>query len=373
MTNKKIFIFTSIFSKSKNGGGPVKSLTFLVNELKNLYNIVIVTSNKDVKSNISYENIKTNTLLNDSGFRIIYNKNYFYPSFLSKLIDNESILYFNSFFDLKFTIIPMLIFKENYKVIIAPRGQLEKHAINSSNLLFKKQFFLIFFKIIFSNKKIVFHATSELEKNHITKYFPNNRIFISQNLTSPTIETTFSYLNKGSNNFKVIFISRISRKKNLHLIFEILRNFNYIIQFDVYGPIEDKEYFNYCHKIFSSFPKNISYNYKGTVDSKSVVELFKDYHVFLFPTLSENFGHVIFESLSASTPVVTSDNVPWDLDTNRAGFNIKSQNVDSYVNAIKNLYELNNTDYNQIRSNSFKFSRAIIDKDNIIKSFINEL
>jgi glycosyltransferase involved in cell wall biosynthesis len=32
----------------------------------------------------------------------------------------------------------------------------------------------------------------------------------------------------------------------------------------------------------------------------------------VFPTLGENFGHVIAESLSASCPVICSDQTPWN-------------------------------------------------------------
>ena len=38
---------------------------------------------------------------------------------------------------------------------------------------------------------------------------------------------------------------------------------------------------------------------------------FSEYDAFVFPTRGENFGHVIAESLSASCPVVCTDQTPW--------------------------------------------------------------
>lgn len=35
------------------------------------------------------------------------------------------------------------------------------------------------------------------------------------------------------------------------------------------------------------------------------------YDLFVFPTLGENFGHVVIESLSAGTPVFMSNTTPW--------------------------------------------------------------
>jgi len=47
-------------------------------------------------------------------------------------------------------------------------------------------------------------------------------------------------------------------------------------------------------------------------------ERLADYDAFIFPTLGENFGHVIIESLSAGCPVLCSDQTPWN-DVFRAG------------------------------------------------------
>jgi glycosyltransferase involved in cell wall biosynthesis len=42
-----------------------------------------------------------------------------------------------------------------------------------------------------------------------------------------------------------------------------------------------------------------------------VREVFSRYDAFVLPTLGENVGHVIAESLSASCPVICSDETPW--------------------------------------------------------------
>ena len=39
--------------------------------------------------------------------------------------------------------------------------------------------------------------------------------------------------------------------------------------------------------------------------------MFSKYDAFIFPTLSENYGHVIVESLIVGTPVIISNNTPW--------------------------------------------------------------
>ncbi|KEF34226.1 hypothetical protein RDMS_08205 [Deinococcus sp. RL] len=51
--------------------------------------------------------------------------------------------------------------------------------------------------------------------------------------------------------------------------------------------------------------------YRGVAEHQRVREIFSSYDVFLFPTLGENYGHVIWEALAAGCPVVVSDQTSW--------------------------------------------------------------
>ena len=51
--------------------------------------------------------------------------------------------------------------------------------------------------------------------------------------------------------------------------------------------------------------------YHGELQPDAVVTTFARYDAFAFPTLGENFGHVIAESLSAGCAVICSDQTPW--------------------------------------------------------------
>lgn len=56
-----------------------------------------------------------------------------------------------------------------------------------------------------------------------------------------------------------------------------------------------------------------------TLELDSVCDAFAQYDAFLFPTLGENLGHVIAESLSAGCPVVCSRSTPWTRVLSRGG------------------------------------------------------
>ena len=88
-------------------------------------------------------------------------------------------------------------------------------------------------------------------------------------------------------------------------------------------------------------PPNISWEYKGLVDSEKVVQTLRPYHVFLFPTLGENYGHVIQEALSAGCACILSDQTPWnDLEENDVGFVYPLKQIDDYVKAVDHYAEM---------------------------------
>lgn len=59
---------------------------------------------------------------------------------------------------------------------------------------------------------------------------------------------------------------------------------------------------------------------------------------FLFPTLGENYGHVIFEALAAGCPVIVSDQTPWqDLEKREVGWVIPLADQQRYCQVIEQI------------------------------------
>jgi glycosyltransferase involved in cell wall biosynthesis len=110
---------------------------------------------------------------------------------------------------------------------------------------------------------------------------------------------------------RLVFIGRISAIKNLKLALIALRGLSQPVDFDIYGPVEDAAYWSGCRAVISQLPAATRVAYRGEVAPAEVRRTFADYDAFVFPTLGENFGHVIAESLSASCPVLCSDRTPW--------------------------------------------------------------
>jgi len=68
--------------------------------------------------------------------------------------------------------------------------------------------------------------------------------------------------------------------------------------------------------------------------------------VFALPSLGENYGHVIYEALSAGLPVILSDKTPWrSLADAGVGFDVSLDNVDNFVRPMQALLDMNPVEY----------------------------
>ena len=107
------------------------------------------------------------------------------------------------------------------------------------------------------------------------------------------------------------FLARIHPIKNLDFLFDVVNNVQEEIELHIYGTVDDQHYLDKCVELFKSVKKHVHVKFCGEVLQSNVVSVLSKYDLYLLPTLGENFGHTIYESLSASTPVLVSDKTPW--------------------------------------------------------------
>jgi glycosyltransferase involved in cell wall biosynthesis len=105
---------------------------------------------------------------------------------------------------------------------------------------------------------------------------------------------------------------------------------------EIYGMIEDEQYWRECQALIKRLPSHITVTHHGGVHPEHVQSAFASFHFFLFPTRGENFGHVIVESLLAGTPVLISDRTPWGaLELASAGWCTPLSDVKRWVELLR--------------------------------------
>lgn len=351
----KILIILTGFLPGKKFGGPPISVDNFCSLMKE-DECFIVTRNHDMGETETYKDIKSGW--NDRGnCKVLYlsDKEYGYRKYEEVIKEiNPDVIYLQGLF--QNCIIPCLFLakKHNIPVLLAPRGELCAGAFKKK---YKKVPYIIFLKIFGLLNKVHFQSTSEEETEAIMQHLgiTEDRIHFLTNVPSiPKKE--YPVPEKQPGVAKFIFISRIVRKKNLKAAISYFKNIEGDVTFDIYGPIEDKDYWQECQDEIKLLPSNIKVNYCGLVSHNQIHETFARYHAFLFPTFSENFGHVIAEALSVGCPVIISDQTPWnDVEKYNAGWALAIDKEQLFVNAIRALMGYKNNDEGKIRVNSKKY------------------
>lgn len=368
---KKILIIMAGFFPGKNYGGPPVSIDNFCSMMKE-YKVYIVTTDHDLGDKERYKDISHGW--NDRGnCKVIYlaDKSYRYGVLYSicKKI-NPDWIYLQGLFQM--CIIPGLFLAKVQKrrLLLATRGELCEGAFKKR---WKKLPYIAFLRIFGLLSAIEFQSTSEEESKAIKKWLriKKERIHYLPNVPTLSIEDK-GISTKVAGKANMVFISRIVPKKNLMYVLNRLKNIKKEIIFDIYGAIEDEKYWDACKKIIGVLPANIIVNYCGVLGHDQVMETFQKYDAFLFPTLSENYGHVIVEALQSGCPVIISDQTPWrDLEVCGAGWNINLENEKAYEEAVNSIVDADLKKINKMRHAAREYINSKLEVEKIREAYRN--
>lgn len=370
MPNKpNILIFIDWFLPGFKAGGPIKSVSNIVNSLHQDFNFYIITSDRDIDDTNPYGTEELNKWLIKDHYQIAYLSEENRKAFIYKTLKESdfNVYYFNSFFSKKYTLDPLSIVKKvksSPKIIIAPRGMLGEGALKIK--AFKKRLFLLIAKFLGIYNNVIWHATDKGESEDVQLIFgKNSTIIISPNISILNISET--NLVKNENELRLVFFSRISEKKNLFYCLDILNNLKWEnITLDIYGSIEDVTYWKDCENFI--LKNNLKVNYISKLNPQEVQQTLSNYHFLFFPTLHENYGHVIVEALSAGCGLILSDNTPWrDLYPHKIGWDINLNNPKEFIKVIEECYKMNQEEYNEYRKNCYKYIKTETNKHHAIE------
>ena len=144
---KKLLIVSNFFKPGFRAGGPIKSIDLICKNLKDDYNILVVTSSRDIGTYQNYDDIKPNTILNRDGYKVIYLSAYnFLNIFFQVKRFKPNLIYMNSIFSSQNIYIFFLNRLINLpNIVLAPRGEISENALKIKR--FKKKIVVHIFKI----------------------------------------------------------------------------------------------------------------------------------------------------------------------------------------------------------------------------------
>ena len=373
---KKILIFISHYLPGYKIGGPLNSVLHITESLNEHYNFYILTSDRDLGDKSPFPNLPFNKWLDTNSSKVMYCESGFkYYLFIYRHLkkNDYDILYLNSFFDFKFSIYIIILNYLNFikinKIIVAPRGELIKEALNFGKI--KKYFYLGIINMLKVYRNVTWHSTAQIETISLQERIIRPKIKFARVLADSSSSfykiNDIDFFTKSHKFLKIIFLSRISKEKNLIYALRVLKELTCPIEFHIYGPIEDPDIWNECLHEIQLLTSNVHVSYRGPVRNELVKSYFAKYDLFFFPSHIENYGHVINESLSVGTPVLLSDNTPWrNLQNTGLGWDFNLSEKQNFINTIFLYSQKSITEKLEFRKEVLKSYSNYIDYPSIL-------
>lgn len=375
MKRNRVLIFTEWFAPGFKAGGPITSVVNFVCQLKDNLDIFIFTTDTDLGDQIPYVGVRSDQWTKADGFSVYYSsRSSLNRQKIQAMIRevNPDVVFLNSMYSLYFTIIPLLARQEggrSYRIILSPRGMLRSSALSIKPM--KKRIFLTLCRIAGIAKKVEFLATDDQEVSDIRKVFGvNTSVEKIGNLPGPQPPFVVPPA-KEKGLLRLIFVGRIHPIKNLLFLLEALRSCKTSVDLSIAGPMEDPQYWAQCQQLIAAMSGRVRTKYYDSVDQKRVLSLLQDHHAFVLPTTGENFGHAIFEALSAGRPVLISDQTPWrKLEEHSAGWDLSIKQVEPYAHAIDGLGEMDHAELNHWCLGAWKYCEQYMKTDDVQNRYL---
>jgi glycosyltransferase involved in cell wall biosynthesis len=157
-----------------------------------------------------------------------------------------------------------------------------------------------------------------------------NKLFV---ITRGVDLERFIPVRKKDNNFRVLFVGRISLRKGIQYLLEAWKRLNLKdAELVLAGSIDDNikpilaKYNNVENIVFKGFLKDITMVYKEST-------------IFVFPSLEEGSAKVTYEALAAGLPVVTTENSGSVVRNGLDGFIIPIRDTKAIMEKITYFYE----------------------------------
>jgi glycosyltransferase involved in cell wall biosynthesis len=320
-------------------GGPIRSLANLVDALGEELSFRVVAYDRDLGTTAPYPGLR------DEWMRVgVAEVRYLPPGAglvrtLARLLRHEryDVLYLQTFFDPRLALFPLLLRRlgliPRVPVVIAPRGQFSPGAFALG--AWKKRAYTALVRRLLRGDE-TWQATAAIEVEDITRRLGDVRIRVAPNVPPVPLPVS-ARTPKTPGTLRAVFLSRVSRKKNLLGAVRAFEGVRGDLQLDVYGPLEDAHYWAECERAAAALSGDgLRLVHRGEVEPANVAETFAAHDLFLFPTLGENFGHVILEALLAGCPCLISDQTPWrGLEAARAGWDLPLARMSAFSEALQ--------------------------------------
>ncbi len=384
----KVLVLIGRYLPGYRAGGPVRSVTNMIAGMPDRFDFWVYTADRDLGDDKPYAGLQRDAWSKRDRTHIRYvspRQDSLYGLIRTVRELQPDVVYASSLFSrttIRYLIARRCGLVPDRPLIVAPRGELSPGALGLKQL--RKSTFLASASVSGLFDGIVWQATAERERNEITETLQRFRrrgeeasVLVAPNVTgAPGAERGHGALDspppKRSGTARFVFLSRISPMKNLAFGIRRLATLRGEVTLDLYGPMESQSYWREVEAAIAGLPASVVVRYLGALPPADVPGVFASHDFFLFPTLGENFGHVIFESLNSGCPVVLSDMTPWrGLELQHAGWDLPLGDEAAWVNTLQRCVDMGGEEHLEWRKCARRCAASTNASEDGIKLIVN--
>lgn len=340
-----IMIYTGYYVPGYKAGGILRNVINTIDNLFEEFDFLVVSRDRDLGDDKPYEGVVPNQWGRVGNASVMYlSPEACSLSNVDKLIraTTHDILFLTSYFEI--LTIKVLFNRwrhvgEFRPVVVAPFGEFAWASLGQKYI--KKLLFIKVSRLMGLYKSVTWRVSSQYEANDLINVIgvATGSIHVTGDLPIKNSDGVTSYpdlkVSWDSEGLNVLFLSRISREKNLDYALRVLSQVKSKVNFDIYGPAENASYWKECQGLIVKLPANITVRYLGSVSPHQVLSIIEQYDLLFLPTGGEAYGNVIAESLSVGTPVLISTHTPWrNLRDDDLGWDIDLKDERAFIDVI---------------------------------------
>ncbi|HWR34486.1 MAG TPA: glycosyltransferase family 4 protein [Clostridia bacterium] len=363
----RLLVFLGRYLPGFKSGGPVRTISSMVELLAPHYDFFIVTLNSDSGNLKPYSTVITDQW-NQVGKAKVFYVSTISLSALRQAVANvkPDVVYLNGYFSassMKALLLRRFGLLGRVPVVLATRGDLAPGALGLKSL--KKRTYIAVASKLGLYNRLLWQASSSREEADTQRLISQNGVADSAIHVAPDLACGYQAIagerRKRSGHASFVTVSRIARMKNLPFTLDRLKDLRGQVTFDIFGPLEDKVLWAECEQKIRELPPNIVVRYHGSMEPQQVLAELAAREFFILPTLGENYGHVIIDGASAGCPVIISDRTQWrHLAQQGFGWDIPLDDPDQWRTVLQYCIDMDVGDYQRLSARAAEFGRTVM-------------
>ena len=290
---------------------------------------------------------------------------------LGKKLSNVDFMHLHSVFLWPTNMAARLAKKHGIPWCVSPRGALSLAMVRSKSYLIKIVALFLADNWTLRNASFL-HATSLMEKKEMINHIPRlSKIEVIPN----GVLIPLGSLYKPSEKPYVLYLGRISWKKRIDCLIQAMQ---YIRNHDLVIAGNDEEnLLPKLQKLVFDLGLGNKVHFVGSVLGEKKDDLLRSARILALPSLNENFGNVVLESLASSRPVALTKGVALLEEVLLANAGIQISDNPKEMGEQLNSYLSNHENLNKMGQNGFdlvmnKFQWTSVAKV-IVETYIKNL